>query len=183
MLLHMCILWVLTYDSHIWVVIYGLCKYSCMSILWLIYEFHMLAELLIYESSYVWYSYMSIDICWHMIVLVSTHIWVFADSYMSSICVRKSSYMSRHMSDPHIWVSTYDNSYMRTRIWLFKSSYVCQTYDSHMTRAQRSYVWHIWSYVAVYDSQTYDDLFVYDTHIWVCRHMTLIYESISQWDG
>ena len=40
----------------------------------------------------------------------------------------------------------------------------------------------IWSYVSVYDLQTYDDLFVYDTHIWVFRHMIPIYGYISRWD-
>ena len=41
----------------------------------------------------------------------------------------------------------------------------------------------IWSYAHVYDLHVYDSYSVYDTHIWVYTHMTLIYESVSPCDA
>ena len=134
--------------------------------------------------------------CRHMIIFENTHIWVFCDSYenhMSALLlIYESSYADTHMKYSYmsidIWLHVYDCRHMTTHIWVQIYEYS----NNHMSdRHMMTHIWvklkdhmsaYIWSYVAVYDSQTYDDLFVYDTHIWVYRHMTLIYESISLWD-
>lgn len=163
-----------------------------------------------YMITHIWsrtYTYMSISLLSYD-YLNCTYMWqvsitlIYVQSYMSIWLIYVQSYTSNtHICGfiyeyiTHIWAHIYEyqESYMSAHIWVVslgcliyvssKLSYVCHTYDcTYMFPARLSYVGNIWSYIAVYDWHVYDSVLVYDTHIWVHRHMTLIYESVCPWD-
>ena len=83
--------------------------------------------------------------------------------------------------DRHIWVFPY--TYMST----VTDSYMCMSFfgiwRTYMIKLDYHMSANIWSYVHVYDLHVYDSRVRIWSHIWVCRHMTVIYESVYRWDA
>ena len=138
MLLHMCILWVLTYDSHIWVVIYV-----------------RFVQILIYEYfvTHIWVSYacritnirvviclILIYECWHMITHIWEHAYDFSNSHMSA----------RHMIliyDPSSKIICLTHMIICSRIWFADIWWFVRIWYSYMS--MQTYDTHIWVHFPV----------------------------------